>query len=228
MLLRSARIDNFRAIRCATIHFDPTTVLIGENDCGRSSAMEAIALALGWNSPEGAFGFQPYHAHRGGLGSGSDAAPISIALEFYEGVTNEWRGEEFLALRSALPGVLGRPHVFSFEVTHERGGATHWVFRSGRERLIDEPALLAWLRRRAPVLWMGEGIVSGGRVEAPAPQASDSMGLAVEVSRHYRELLDGTAPDVTFAIEHGSAAARELLARAKMRRPETSPFGELR
>src|SRR3954454_18005371 len=111
MLLRSARIENFRAIRCATIHFDPTTVLIGENDCGRSSAMEAIALALGWNSPEGAFGFQPYHARRDEPAAASDAVPISIALEFSEAVTNEWRGEGFLALRSALPGVLGRPHV---------------------------------------------------------------------------------------------------------------------
>src|SRR4051794_40263152 len=114
MLLRSARIENFRAIRSATIHFDATTVLIGENDCGRSSVMEAIALALGWNSHESAFGFQPYHAHRGELGSGSDAAPISIALELCEGVRNEWRGEEFLALRRALPGVLGPPHVLSF------------------------------------------------------------------------------------------------------------------
>src|SRR4051794_13323152 len=81
MLLRSARIENFRAIRCATIHFDATTVLIGENDCGRSSAMEAIALALGWNSPGGAFGFQPYHARRDEPAAASDAVPISIALE---------------------------------------------------------------------------------------------------------------------------------------------------
>src|SRR4051794_9717767 len=100
MLLRLARIENFRAIRCATIHFDPTTVLIGENDCGRSSAMEAIALALGWNAAEKAFAFQPYHEHHGEPGPRSDAAPISIGLEFCEGSSNEWRAEEFLALRS--------------------------------------------------------------------------------------------------------------------------------
>ena len=64
MFLRSVRLANFRAVKSARISFDPTTVLIGENDCGRSSIMEAIALALGWNSQEGEFLFQPFHLHR--------------------------------------------------------------------------------------------------------------------------------------------------------------------
>ncbi|HEX6971137.1 MAG TPA: DUF2813 domain-containing protein, partial [Limnochordia bacterium] len=64
MLLRSVRLDHFRAVKSARISFDRTTVLIGENDCGRSSIMEAVALALGWNSPAGQFLFQPFHTHR--------------------------------------------------------------------------------------------------------------------------------------------------------------------
>ena len=67
MLLRSVRIENFRALKRARISFEPTTVLIGENDCGRSSVMEAVALALGWNSKEGDFAFQPHHVHHSTL-----------------------------------------------------------------------------------------------------------------------------------------------------------------
>jgi len=64
MLLRSVRIEDFRAVKSAAISFDLTTVLIGENDCGRSSVMEAIALVLGWNAEDGGFQFQPFHVHR--------------------------------------------------------------------------------------------------------------------------------------------------------------------
>ena len=74
MLLRSVRIENFRALRSANICFDPTTVLIGENDCGRSSVMEAVAIALGWNSADGEFRFQPFHVHRSAQVSPSEAA----------------------------------------------------------------------------------------------------------------------------------------------------------
>jgi predicted ATP-dependent endonuclease of OLD family len=75
MLLRSVRLENFRAVNSARVSFEPTTVLIGENDCGRSSVMEAIALALGWNCAAGEFRFQPFHAHRAG---GVAAPAISI------------------------------------------------------------------------------------------------------------------------------------------------------
>src|SRR6476661_10746395 len=148
MLLRSIRIDNFRALRCARICLEPTTVLIGENDCGRSSVMEAVALALGWNSAEGEFGFQPYHAHR------PDLRSISIALEFCESIPGEWRAERFEALRRALPGALTPERRFCFEVTHDREGITRWNFRSARETLTDNRPMLGWLRRQMPVLWM--------------------------------------------------------------------------
>src|SRR3954454_23092968 len=101
MLLRSVRIENFRAIRCATISFDATTVLIGENDCGRSSIMEAIALALGWNCSAGEFSFQPFHTHRRTANPGAPAPRISIALEFCESAPEEWNGSGFEALRDA-------------------------------------------------------------------------------------------------------------------------------
>src|SRR5215831_17099357 len=109
MLLRSVQLENFRAVKSARVSFEPTTVLIGENDCGRSSIMEGIALALGWNCAEGEFRFQPFHAHRDGTAS---APAISITLEFGESSAGEWDGEGFEVLRRALPDALGDPRSF--------------------------------------------------------------------------------------------------------------------
>ena len=96
------QLENFRAVKSARISFDPTTVLIGENDCGRSSIMEAIALALGWNcrmassgSSRSIFIVEP--------SATSPAPAISIALEFCESAPEEWDGAGFETLRDALP-----------------------------------------------------------------------------------------------------------------------------
>ena len=227
MLLRSVEIENFRALRSAKISFDPTTVLIGENDCGRSSVMEAVALALGWNSAPDEFRFQAYHLHRPAEDSPSAPASISITLDFCESASGEWLREGFETLRAALPGVLNKPRHFSLQLAHEGNNATHWTFSCEHEAVADNREMLAWLRRRIPVFWLSEGMRSGRRVDSAA-SSSDPTDPAIEVSQHYRELLEGTAQDVNTAIEQGSAAARRLLlTRAKLRPGDASPFGEL-
>jgi ABC-type cobalamin/Fe3+-siderophores transport system ATPase subunit len=42
MHLASLSVENYRALRRARVSFDQTTVLIGENDCGKSSLLEAL------------------------------------------------------------------------------------------------------------------------------------------------------------------------------------------
>ena len=67
-----------------------------------------------------------------------------------------------------------------------------------------------------------------GRHMDPDPVQTAGASLAIQVTQHYRELLGGTALDVRAAIEHGSAAARQLLlARAKIRSSDSTPFDEL-
>jgi putative ATP-dependent endonuclease of OLD family len=231
MLLRSVRIENFRAVKSAAISFDLTTVLIGENDCGRSSVMEAIALVLGWNAEDGGFQFQPFHVHRPAEAEPSAVPPILIALEFSESVAGEWDSGGFEPLRGALPDALGGDRRFWLEVTRTAGTTTRWTFVSaGRKALVNDGNLLAWLRRRMPVFWMAEGMVTGrsGGV-APAQLADGAAGrLADQVSKQYRDLLEGTALDVSAAIEGGSAAANQLLlARANPLNNQTILRGEV-
>src|SRR4051794_8002435 len=124
MLLRSVTIENFRALKYASVSFEPTTLLIGENDCGRSSVLEAIALALGWNAAQGEFLFQPFHICSNVPEHGRTVPIISIALEFSESATGEWDGEGFDVLRGALPDALERDRRFWLKVTHLQGAAT--------------------------------------------------------------------------------------------------------
>jgi len=231
MLLRSVRVENFRAVKSARITFDPTTVLIGENDCGRSSVMEAVALALGWNAGQGEFLFQPFHAHRTVPPASSAAAPILIALEFRESTEREWEGSGFEALRRGLPHALGRNRRFWLEVTNAGEGTTRWSFRCpGQEPLPDNRELLAWLRRRMPVFWMSEGIRTG-KADRPWSKrwtGGDATRLADQVSKHYRELLEGTALDVTGSIEAGAEAAQQLfLARKDLLTDPATPLGHV-
>ena len=49
MYISSVSIENFRAFKEKTVfHFNPgVTVLIGENDCGKSTVIDAIRYVLG-------------------------------------------------------------------------------------------------------------------------------------------------------------------------------------
>ena len=122
--------------------------------------------------------------------------PFRSSLDFCESAAGEWRREGFELLRSALPGALGREPGFFLEVTHDCEGVTHWRFGSVREKLIDDRPMLEWLRRRMPVFWMAEGMLSGKRVDPGSAQSPDETELAAEVTRHYRQLLEGTALDI--------------------------------
>ena len=46
MLLRSVNIKNFRCFKDVTVPLDKMTVLIGENNSGKTSFLEAIRLCL--------------------------------------------------------------------------------------------------------------------------------------------------------------------------------------
>jgi putative ATP-dependent endonuclease of OLD family len=221
MLLRSVRLENFRGVKSAQLSLDATTVLIGENDCGRTSVLEAVALALGWQSGDCEFRFQPCHFH---YSNASQPPAISITLEFRETTPGEWDGEAFDVLCGRLSGAA-RDRRFWLEVTHE--AETRWLFRSAQDKpSVNDRALLAWLRRRMPVFWMREGMMAASQGD-PEPEAGSGT-LAEQVSQEYRDLLQGTALDITAAIERGAEAAHQLLrARIKPSAASTTPFMEV-
>ncbi len=57
-------IENFRALQQVRLGFDDTTLLVGENGCGKSSLLKAIEVCLGRGAPCGDFSLSPRDFHR--------------------------------------------------------------------------------------------------------------------------------------------------------------------
>jgi len=92
MKLKDIKIENFRGIRSLHIPLDKLTVLIGENNTGKSTLLEAIRIVL-----TGGFGsrragqFTEYDFHlENSEATPETAKPIQITLHFAEEKEDEW------------------------------------------------------------------------------------------------------------------------------------------
>jgi len=90
MIISQLRIENYRGIRALKIEFDPTTVIFGSNNTGKSTILSAIQSVLGKASGRRNSVFSEYDFHLDAAGQPTDAAPIVIELTFSERVADEW------------------------------------------------------------------------------------------------------------------------------------------
>jgi putative ATP-dependent endonuclease of the OLD family len=95
MRLSTVQIKNFRGLRDVQIDLAPTTLLIGENNCGKTSFLDAIRLVMSRSAGRKTGTFDHYDYHLGSRDAESqDATPISITLTFIP-VDGEVLPEEF-------------------------------------------------------------------------------------------------------------------------------------
>lgn len=92
MRLVEIKIENFRGISSLHIPLDELTVLIGENNAGKSTVLEAIRLVLTRGVSSRRVGqFSEYDFHLVDVSATPQTAqPIKIVLHFAEGQENEW------------------------------------------------------------------------------------------------------------------------------------------
>ena len=220
MYLRSLLVQNYRAIREGVSHLRRHDDVDRENDCGRSSILEALSLVLGRGADGAAFAFQPHHFHRG---DGGVPGPIRIEVELAERRAGEWELPE--SLTPAYRSFGGARRVMLFEVIARLDAATSsivttWRMRAGpgsRPTLQNDAALLAWVRRCSPMVWMREGIVAWDR---PARQRTSTNAkdaemrrLAEKVEEHYRNLLSASSAHLQQELDSGFEAAKAILDR---------------
>ncbi len=215
MFLRSIRIENYRGIREALITFETATVIFGENDCGRSSIIEALLLILG--APDETFEarLRPFHLHES---SDHVVRPLRIRIHVAETAHGVW--ELPASLSEAFPFPKGSLREFDFEFTASRnqaGGRLEHAFRftsrlmPGR-RLDRDPEALSWLRDITPVLSLRASLTTGGG--QPPVASSWKRDPEVEsLARHHHNLLKGETADLAAELEAGAAAARVLIER---------------
>ncbi len=239
MFLSRLKVENFRGVREGRLSFDDTTVLIGENDCGKSSLLDALAKALE-TSDAGPPQFEAQHFHRAGGDNGDEpAGKIRLELTFQERRAGEWDIAELEALRPQLaqlpPGsrqlvlqLTGEPHpngeavVADWEVRVQDAGGT--PSRNDRE-------LLAAIRALSPLILLRGGLVSlTPPTEEPTANrttegGADPAALADQVEAHYQAVIAGASPQMERELEAGFRAARELLAQAPTFRGEGTLTG---
>ena len=91
MFLKQIDISDFRGIHKMGIQLDQTTVLIGENNTGKSTILDALQLALDITFTRDRIRFRDYdHLLAEGDNHAKDGDTIEIIIHFAEQNVNEW------------------------------------------------------------------------------------------------------------------------------------------
>lgn len=100
MQITKIYLKDFRCIEELEIELSESTVIIGENNAGKSSVLDAVKIALGrkWGR-SGATGFSEFDFRSE---DGKGVVPISLMLEFAEAAADEWPAEVTAALNDII------------------------------------------------------------------------------------------------------------------------------
>ena len=163
MFLQALRIENFRAIRKTFIHFDDGTALIGENDCGISSVLDALELALGREDEP--LVCQPHLFHHA-AGSDQPLGPIRLQLRFRERSPGEWDHETYAPFQTLLSGKKVRTRELWYEIRIQpaQGEDSRFEFRlrsPGSKQKSSDEGLVRLLRQLNPVVRVSAGMLTG-------------------------------------------------------------------
>ncbi len=245
MHLKTLRVQHFAGIRRAELLFDGTTVLIGENNCGKSSLLDALSLVLGRNAQTRP-SFEQRHFHQPG-GNGRDSShrerrpdPIGIELIFDEQRLGAWNHPEMQALVRLLPQRSGGLRQLSVRLEGDppddgvSSVAARWRIGpvDDSEGSTNDPELLALIRQLNPLIDLRGCPLSGaalGRHNGKEPWiADDPRGreLQQRVDRHFHAMVSGGGQDRDIDIEAGVAAAEELLDHMGVRLDPAAGLGQ--
>lgn len=165
MLLRKIKIENFRGIRKLKLKFDRTTVIIGENNSGKTSIFDALAICLGAGVEGASFLFRPSDFHHS---DGSSQCPnIRIELTFWETEAADWRKPQFTEFGEAVyRGMDGRGRLDLLVEASLCGHqvSVHWGLVNEAGTVFpgtDSEKTLLKLRRLTPVLVVRGSYLSG-------------------------------------------------------------------
>lgn len=118
MKIANVRIANFRGLKDLDLEFDDTTVLIGENNSGKTSVLDALRLCLRELGPRRRTVFDSFDFHlKDGAAEPHSADPITIEFRFAEMSASEWE--------DSLVGRLNRQKILQVDAD----GRNHVILR---------------------------------------------------------------------------------------------------
>lgn len=117
MKLKSIEIKNFRGIESLSIDLDSTTVLIGENNIGKTSILEAMRFCLGRSLVRKGSPFNEYDYHLAdSTQQPTDAPAIEFVLTFKEDSVDEWTDAVIQSLGDAVQVGTDQLQVVKFRM----------------------------------------------------------------------------------------------------------------
>jgi len=164
MRLVEVKIENFRGVRSLHLLLDGLTVLIGENNTGKSTVLEAIRLVLtrGFGMRRGGQ-FTEYDFHlKDATATPQTAEPISITLHFAEEQEGEWPDAVVQQMSEViqLDMTAGLNHIWlqakgSFQA-ESASFETKWAFLNsdGAELVLKNATPLNLISRFVPIFFL--------------------------------------------------------------------------
>jgi putative ATP-dependent endonuclease of the OLD family len=232
MYVSRLEIENFRGIRSASIDIGETTVLIGENDSGKTTLLDAISLVLSpaYENRNLAFKFRDFFMIKGKDGY-NPAGTLYIRITFRERSPDEWSYIKNNDFGLTLPDNSRVLQELTLEVRSEpvaegEEATSKWrLVIEGRSRTdySDDPAVLSWIRRLNPVFRLKGGILAyfpdeGQTVSdtglKPSYPENEIEKLKSKIEEAYKNLISGSTTDGGDEIHDGYNAALQYLARS--------------
>jgi putative ATP-dependent endonuclease of OLD family len=220
MFLRELHVEHLRAIRSATVRFDASTTLIGENDSGKGSLLRGLELMLGSDRVPGLNPTDFHHPR----GADSPEAMPRIALTFEEREPGEWSSPWHAPLVQHLSPSQKPPRLVIVQAIGVPGtNGDRPALRLEVHGVTDETAcrtIVEHVRATTPLIHVTGGTLTGHSSAeipettrpVPGPAAEPAFRLVEQILEAADELLSGRATNPESCIEAGAQAARTLLA----------------
>jgi putative ATP-dependent endonuclease of the OLD family len=235
MYLSRLEIENFRGIRSARIEFGESTILIGENDSGKTTLLEAICHILSPRPEKNPIIFESSDFYKSPGGeTGQGIGKLRISLVFCERTPDEWTFLRNNELGLYLPDDKGRQQELSLDViagpvNNDGLSPAKWrisLEKKSRMDYTDDPAILEWIRRLNPVFRIRRGILenlpeAGEEFQARYREALKSLGQASNLFSNDSPPLEQIIYDILgrkpvnhdpaakkVPLRHGSAAEK--------------------
>ncbi len=223
MLLRRVDVADFRGLRAASVDFNPTTVLIGENSAGKSTLLDAIAICCSGRDDRVRLEMRDFRQD----GDEPPSETLRLTLTFEE-TGEEWQQPVWEPFRPFIRvGPEGRRTirlgVVGTRDPRANAVGARWSFAGDDDTRPQPPGLLAEWRRLSPILRLRANryVEQDPRGEASEPTAGDGGPgpsddpVVLQLERQIRLVYDrltGASDIQEGELHRGLEAAEEYLA----------------
>lgn len=218
MKLIDLKIENFRGIQLLELPLDRLTVLIGENNAGKSSVLEAARLVLsrGFGARRDSR-FTEYDFHlKDAAATPQTAVPISITLHFAEEQENDWPDAIVQQLGDVIqPEANSLNHIWlqvKGSYSTESGSfETKWSFlnRAQTELVLKNATPLNLLPRFVPLFFLS-ALRDASQEFGQRGQFWSGFLKSIELPEDKRKEIEDTLREVNTSLIAANATLSEV------------------